>query len=733
MPQSNARSYSFLLYLLAFLLFWEWLRPLTVITDTSNIDYFIGFAAFSFFLSYLRFPIWITSPAKFIALIYALHMLFFYNTSFFSGLWIDFFLDDFKKNMIFLFDGNWVGLTNLFRSFLFFILLWIVSYLMHYWLIQTRKLFLFFFVTVIYLTVLDTFTMYHADSAIVRTMIIGLILLGLLRVLNIQDRERVVFEKGRLPVHWILALAIMIAMTSVVGYAAPKIGPQWPDPVPFITKATNGYGDKAGTAPGGAGAGQTIGYDSDDTRLGGSFIMDQTPVFSTIGKHSHYWRVAMKDVYTGKGWVTNSKDFVGLDYKNLSGYPLLNLYEKDTQVEKDTDNVHFLGDTFPQLIYGGSILSVKSDHLDELDLNKETGELQPMFHGRHVTLKDYQVGFQYASFSIPKLKSVTDKTGDSEAIKSEYLQLPADLPKRIEKLAESITQNATNRYDKANAVVNYLTSGEYQYMTTDVPVPGKDQDYVDQFLFDSKRGYCDNFSTSMAVMLRSIGIPARWVKGFTQGEYKSTPSSNQYEYIVKNSDAHSWVEVYFPGSGWVPFEPTKGFDNIFQFTYTDTTTQSNTTPAPVKKPEKKQPNQEHKTPTQANSDSSWLSHFDVKILYKSFYVVLALLLIAALILFRTRKKWLPAFIIRRYRKRNDPEALDAAFNRLLKLLALYGHTKKTHQTLREYASIVDRALGISDMKAFALIYEKSRYYHATPEHWQESKQFWENIIIKLRG
>ncbi|MGV3488226.1 MAG: transglutaminaseTgpA domain-containing protein [Tuberibacillus sp.] len=733
MPRSDARSYSFLLYLLAFFLFWEWLRPLTVITDTANIDYFIGFAAFSLFLSYLRFPIWITSPAKLIALIYALHMLFFYNTSLFNGLWIEFFLDDLKNNIIFVIEGNWVGLTNLFRSFLFFVLLWIVSYLMHFWLIQTRKLFLFFFVTIIYLTVLDTFTMYHADGAIVRTMIIGLILLGLLRVLNIQDRESVTFDKGRLPVRWILPLVVIIGLAAVVGFAAPKAGPLLPDPVPYITKATNGYGDNQnGKGIGGSNL-QTIGYDSDDTKLGGAFIMDNTPVFSTVGKHSHYWRVATKDGYTGKGWVihTNQNDS-RLDYNDLSKYPFLKMFEKDVQIEKDIDTVHFLGKAFPQLIYGGAVLNIEADQMDELHLDNKTGELQPMFHGRHVTLGNYKVNYEYPTFSIPKLKRITG--GDPDAIKKQYLQLPENLPNRIRNLAQSITEDYDNRYDKANAIVNYFQSGDYQYDTKNIPVPGKDEDYVDQFLFDTKRGYCDNFSTSMAVMLRTIGIPTRWVKGFTAGEYKSTPDENQYEYIIKNSDAHSWVEVYFPGSGWVPFEPTKGFDNIAQFNYSDSKTDSQSQTPAVKNNEKKKPNKpEPKEQSQSKKDASVFSHINFKIVYNSLYAILVILFIATLILYRTRKKWLPIYILKRYHNRTDPQALEQALKRLLKLLSLYGYYKKPHQTLREFASVVDRALGINDMKQFTLAYEKGRYYQPNTDNWLESKQYWEKIIIKLRG
>src|SRR5699024_3309327 len=80
---------------------------------------------------------------------------------------------------------------------------------------------------------------------------------------------------------------------------------------------------------------------------------------------------------------------------------------------------------------------------------------------------------------------------------------------------------------------------------------------------------CDNYSTSMAVMLRTLDIPSRWVKGFTGGEKISTStdsldnSTNIYE--ITNANAHSWVEVYFPEVGWVPFEPTQGFNNLSEF------------------------------------------------------------------------------------------------------------------------------------------------------------------------
>ncbi|MBD4895172.1 hypothetical protein GUF81_05585, partial [Xanthomonas citri pv. citri] len=103
-----------------------------------------------------------------------------------------------------------------------------------------------------------------------------------------------------------------------------------------------------------------------------------------------------------------------------------------------------------------------------------------------------------------------------------------------------------------------------------VTIPKNDEDYVDQFLFETKMGYCDNFSSAMVVLLRSAGIPARWVKGYTSGEYKEAGNKNGSIYEVTNNNAHSWVEVYFPEQGWVTFEPTKGFTNPAQFTSSDT-------------------------------------------------------------------------------------------------------------------------------------------------------------------
>jgi hypothetical protein len=144
------------------------------------------------------------------------------------------------------------------------------------------------------------------------------------------------------------------------------------------------------------------------------------------------------------------------------------------------------------------------------------------------------------------------------AIYSKYTSLPENIPLRVNQLAEQITKNKTNSYDKAKAIENYLSSN-YPY-TLKPGTPPKKKDFVDYFLFEGKKGYCTYYASAMTVMLRSIGIPARYVEGYI------LPPDNSYGlFQVTNQQAHAWVEVYFDGFGWIPFEPTSPFsDNIYR-------------------------------------------------------------------------------------------------------------------------------------------------------------------------
>jgi len=130
-----------------------------------------------------------------------------------------------------------------------------------------------------------------------------------------------------------------------------------------------------------------------------------------------------------------------------------------------------------------------------------------------------------------------------------YLRLPSSLDPRIPDLARKITVAAHNPFDKA-VIMEYFLRNNFAYTLTLTGKPGKDP--LAHFLFDTRAGHCEYFASAMAVMLRTLGIPSREVNGFLPGEYNDVAG----DYIVRASDAHSWVEAYFPGSGWIPFDPT---------------------------------------------------------------------------------------------------------------------------------------------------------------------------------
>ncbi|MFI5070095.1 MAG: DUF3488 and DUF4129 domain-containing transglutaminase family protein [Terriglobales bacterium] len=135
-----------------------------------------------------------------------------------------------------------------------------------------------------------------------------------------------------------------------------------------------------------------------------------------------------------------------------------------------------------------------------------------------------------------------------EEIDSDYEQTPP-LDPRIPQLAQQITAQVKNPYDRAVAIANYLRS-HFGYTLQLSRV--RPRDPLAEFLFVRKRGHCEYFASSMAIMLRTLGIPSRVVNGFRTGEFNDLTS----QYLVRESDAHSWVEAYFPGYGWITFDPT---------------------------------------------------------------------------------------------------------------------------------------------------------------------------------
>jgi hypothetical protein len=130
---------------------------------------------------------------------------------------------------------------------------------------------------------------------------------------------------------------------------------------------------------------------------------------------------------------------------------------------------------------------------------------------------------------------------------AEHLEIPAHST-NLQRLAEEITKGAATDFEKARAVESHLKT-YYRYSLD--PLRGGGEDAVEDFLFNTRAGYCEHFASSMALLLRAAGIPARLAVGYLGAEYNGFGSY----YIIRQSDAHSWVEAYMDGK-WIPFDPT---------------------------------------------------------------------------------------------------------------------------------------------------------------------------------
>lgn len=195
-------------------------------------------------------------------------------------------------------------------------------------------------------------------------------------------------------------------------------------------------------------------------------------------------------------------------------------------------NVFFLAER-PQSL-SGSFRSVSTD---------AGGAVYDIDGDRPIVL--YQAESRMADIDVDELRLAENV---SPASLQEYLELPP-LDNRVSKLAEEITTAAPSNYDKAVALERYLST-HFGY-TLELP-HSHPRDPIANFLFERKKGHCEFFASSMAVMLRSLGIPSRIVTGFRGGEFNDLTG----QYVVRASDAHSWVEAYFLGSGWISFDPT---------------------------------------------------------------------------------------------------------------------------------------------------------------------------------
>ncbi|HDR4715262.1 transglutaminase TgpA family protein [Bacillus cereus] len=714
----------FFMHACVFLLLLEWLRPLIGITNVGRLDIFVTFIGICFALSFFQTRWQI--PIKIVTVLFIIHSLY-YKNAFINPSWLTTFFSDMFRNSSLFFQGNLLDISPVFPTVLFFLSFWFLSSFTSFWIIHKKRGFLFLVLTIIYIATFHNLHLYNANYAIIRTVVIGFFMLSLLQVERIKEREHLQ-NYAREISKLLRPLTIFIVLLATIAYFAPKFGPQWPNPMDFLKFNTSEASKEQKIS--------TIGYGLDDSRLGGPFKADPTIVFTARTQNKQYWRVETKDFYTGKGWgISENPKKVSFKNKN----DVVSWYEQNTKTET-TEATITMQKSYPHLTYPAGLVSVEAASDVSYSVDPFSEKIYTMNGDSSTTLHSYKVTYEIPKFSIENLKAVKTNEGQetNPYFMTKYTQLPESLPQRVKDLAANLTNDKDNRYDKVLAIENYFTDNSFTYESTNVLFPAKSQDYVDQFLFDTKSGYCNNFSTSMIVLLRSVGIPARWVKGYTEGTLDNTLASPEGEdvYTITNDNAHSWVEVYFPGYGWIPFEPTKGFTNPYNFI--------NNTPAPIS--QNSEANNSNNTQIQQRNNEAKLKSLiknteeastkkvtNSKTSLSLWYVFLSTILISIMgyILFTTRMIWRTFLIIHFYKYRKDDAVYQKAYGALLKQFARIGMPRGESQTFREYALHIDTLYNSADMQQLTASYENAMYKQGqAAAEWKKSVHLWEVLMKK---
>lgn len=296
-------------------------------------------------------------------------------------------------------------------------------------------------------------------------------------------------------------------------------------------------------------------YGSDSLQLGGAIQLGEQVVFvvSAPPGRRYYWRSRIFDIYDNGRWVPGATTRLTVEQGPL------NVVQEPTFLGgRDPIQQQFtIGLNASRLIYAAPQparidLPTRTDLRyapdDEIRASMNISVIRPT---RVLRRGDtYTVTSLMSSATANQLRAAG--TGYPEWLARMYLQLSPSITDRTIRLAQAIVAEAgaVTPYDQARAIESWLRTNILYNEA--IPQPPRSQDPVDWVLFDLRQGYCNYYASAMVMMLRGLGIPARMAAGFAQGEWD--PAQNAY--VVKERDAHTWVEVFFPGYGWIEFEPT---------------------------------------------------------------------------------------------------------------------------------------------------------------------------------
>lgn len=290
--------------------------------------------------------------------------------------------------------------------------------------------------------------------------------------------------------------------------------------------------------------------------LGGPRVVGDSLIFNVSASAGRYWRAVVFDTYTGREWVNTGETEAQIAPGQL--VPVAAWNERAALTQTVTllapmSNVVLGAPDIRRIDMPVSVLAnpVPVGALDAPSLGEGAPATVEFTMVRAGELLD--IGDRYTLLSNATAVTQRALEGAGEEYPPEivdrYVQLPQGFPPAVVELAQTITVSATTPYAKAKAIESYLRTIPYNDL---IEAPPPDRDPISYFLFDIRQGYCDYYATSMAMMLRTLGIPARTASGYAEGTFDEESGL----FYISERDAHTWVEVFFPGLGWVEFEPT---------------------------------------------------------------------------------------------------------------------------------------------------------------------------------
>ena len=471
----------------------------------------------------------------------------------------------------------------------------------------------------------------------------------------------------------------------------------------------------AGNAAGSSNYGPTLALQS-------AVSLSDQPVFEVRASEVRRLRGVVYDRYTGQGWLTQERKRVDVPANGVT----LEAASDDKQRQELVQKIRVLrlkGD----LLFGASLpklvsIPVRAD-LETLPAGQgavDSAGTQTDLGSIRAALGPYR-GQEYSVTSAVSVASADElrrSGGDySQRVFQRYTNLPPNLPRDVRALARSLTAQYDNPYDKALAIERYLRGLTY---TLRPPSPPVGRDVVEFFLFETQEGYCDYFSSSMVVMLRSIGIPARMVAGYLPGTWDETLQA----YLVRESDAHSWPEVYFAGYGWIEFEPTASAPAVI---HPETPTELPGDAAAGGDPGAdaamlEDPGVDAATPdggdAAANSQAA-----DYGVLFSLFTALVAVAIAARVALF---------FWARNFSRLQPAEA---AYAKMADVARWFGRAPRAHETPFEYAQSLARSVprGANAIEAIAGAFVRRRFgdKEETTADRTALVEAWDTLRLKL--